>query len=661
VTSTDEATTPSARPFVWGAVLAAGLLVALALWFGRACWGGWWVLDRSPQPDTYMVGTIYERWAAQVRGGHLPLWFPEFGGGYPVHAAWMYGLFYPPLALFLALPAEAAWTWLAIAHAVFGALGTYAFLWRERRDVAAAASGAVVFATSGFMLGRVSCGHLNLVMPLAWAPWVMLAAVRVVDGRRGAAAWLGLCAGIGLLSGHVQMWFYVGPLVAALALFETSQRRAWRTATPRLLLGAAVALGVAAIQWAPAWELFVVSGHPTEARDSVLACSAPLSALAAQIAPRFAASDQRFAHEYVGLAGPLAVGAALLAFRPRDGRRWFWFVVLALGLVMATGLHTAAGEFLSDLPPLRWARTPGRALSVVVLAGSVLAGHAVADLLGGVAAKWRALAPAAFLASAFAFGVPSPDVVRADFQKFDWKRVVPVDAAGHRVVVGAQCRPFLETSGLRSLRMVCPLDTPGYMALTGAGVPWAVKAWWFDVAAGVQAQWGNPPPDADAVLAEASGAGLSHETPGGGAQFFARAARARSPEETLAHLRAGERGLWVDETDADVGARVARLPESAHAVVRVPTSSPTELSFDVTPADDGFVLVSEKWYPGWMTRDDSTGWRPVARGNLAFIAVEAAGARRISYRPWWLWPALAASGASLLAVAVLVRRGGRRP
>jgi hypothetical protein len=618
------------------------------------------VLDRHTQPDTYLLGTIYERWAAQVRGGHLPLWFPEFGGGYPVHAAWMYGLFYPPLALFLALPPEAAWTWLAIAHAVFGALGMYAFLWRERRDVAAAASGAVVFATSGFVLERVLCGHVNLVMPFAWAPWVMLAAVRVVDGGRGAAAWLGLCAGIGLLAGHVQMWFYVGPLVAALALFETSQRRAWSAATPRLLLGAAVALGVAAIQWAPAWELFVVSGHPTEGRDSVMACSAPISALAAQIAPRFAGSHERFAHEYVGLAGPLAVAAALLAFRPRDGRRWFWFVVLVLGLVMATGLHTAAGEFLSDLPPFRWARTPGRALSVVVIAGSVLSGHAVADLLGGVASRRRALAPAAFLASAFAFGVPSPDVVRADFQTFDWTRVLPADATEHRVVLSAQRRPFLEANGVRTLRDVCPLDTPGYMALTGASVPWPVKAWWFDVAGVVDAQWGDPPPDAAAALAEASRANVSHETPGGGAQFFARATRVGSSEETLARLRAGERALWVDDTPRDVARQAGPPSESRHTVVRVPTSSPTALSFDVQPRDGGFLLVSEKWYPGWKTYDSSEGWYPVLRGNLAFIAVDAEDAVRIEYRPWWLWPALAASVVSFLAAVVIVVRG-RRP
>src|SRR5262245_46609728 len=181
------------RPLVGGILLAAGLTVVLVVLFGRACFGGWWVASAPSSSDTYMLATIYERWAVQVRGGHLPLWFPEFaGGGHPVHAAWMYGLFYPPVALFLALPPEAAWTWLALLHVVLGALGMYAFLWDERRDVAAAASGAVVLALSNFALGRVLAGHLNILMPFAWTPWVLRAAVRAVRGGRADAAKLGL-------------------------------------------------------------------------------------------------------------------------------------------------------------------------------------------------------------------------------------------------------------------------------------------------------------------------------------------------------------------------------------------------------------------------------------------------------------------------------------
>src|SRR4051812_6675504 len=69
------------RPVLGGILLAAGVLAVLLLWYGRACFGGWWLVSAPTSSDTYMLSTIYERCAVQVAGGHLPLWFPEFGGG----------------------------------------------------------------------------------------------------------------------------------------------------------------------------------------------------------------------------------------------------------------------------------------------------------------------------------------------------------------------------------------------------------------------------------------------------------------------------------------------------------------------------------------------------------------------------------------------------
>src|SRR5689334_18821170 len=70
------------RPVLGGILLAAGLLVVLVWWFGRACLPGAWIAPAPTSEDAYMLGTLYESWARQVKGGHLPLWFPEFGAGY---------------------------------------------------------------------------------------------------------------------------------------------------------------------------------------------------------------------------------------------------------------------------------------------------------------------------------------------------------------------------------------------------------------------------------------------------------------------------------------------------------------------------------------------------------------------------------------------------
>lgn len=651
------------RPLVGGILLASALLVVLVLWFGRPCFGGWWVASGPTSTDTYMLATIYERWAVQVKGGHLPLWFPEFaGGGYPVHAAWMYGLFYPPIALFLVLPPESAWTWLAVLHIVFGAVGMYAFLWDERRDVAAAASGAIVFALSHFMLSRIVAGHINLVMPFAWTPWVLRAAMRTVRGERGAVGWFALCTAAGLLAGHVQIWFYAAPVVAAYALFEARATGRLAAAWKPLLAGAGVALGITAIQWLPAWELFNVSGHPPEDRSVVMNCSAPAASLVAQLAPRLWSSDEKFAHEFSGLGGPLAVAAVLFAFRLRDPKRIFWFAVLALGLVLAMGLRNPVSEFANALPPLRWARAPGRAMTLVVLAGSVLAAHAVADAFAADS-KWRRFVPAAFVASALAVGVPWIDVVKSDFHDFDWSQPLGAAAKEHRVHVLHGRYPYLERFSVRTLRDVCPLDTPGYKALTDDPTP--AIAWWFDVGTEIELPWDGPPADEAATKALAARSRVkSFDAMGGARLCTGRPAQADEADESALRrrFREGARVAWLNDPPFYFGDSEGRSwPGIAPVGASAPLTrtAPGAFSVDADTPAAGFVIASEKRYPGWRAEIEGAE-ATLHTANGTFLAAEVpAGRHRVDfeYHPGWLGGVLALSLGSLAAAVVIVVLG----
>lgn len=637
-----------------GFLLAAALTLLLVLWFGSACWGGRWVASAPTSSDQYMLATIWELSAEQAMDGHLPLWFPEFaGGGYPVHAAWMYGILYAPTLLFAALPPEAAWTWLAIGHLVLGAAGMFRFLRAEGRSDAAAAAGAVVFALSHFALARIQAGHLNLVMPFAWLPWVLLAAKRAAAGTPGAVGWLALALAAGLLAGHVQVWFFAAPVVAAYAGCEARRAGTLRSGRRAVVAGVALALALTAIQWVPAWELFSVSGHPPESRDVVLGCSAPLEALAAQVAPRLLPVDEPFAHEFSGLGGPLAVAAALLAFRLRDRARWLWFGVLALGLVLAMGLRNPVSEVANDLPPFRFARAPGRALLLVVLAGAVLAAHAVDDLVTA-RSRLRWLAPAAFAASALGLGVPVFRTVDAAYHDFDWTQTLPAEARGHKVHVLGGRYPYLERFGVPTLRDVCPLDTPGYKALSKEPSP--AIAWWFDVGAEV----GIPPhadaPDLAATRALADRSRVGTLAACGPYAAFERVETNLPEDEVLRRLRAGERALFLDGARS-VGARPSAPPTR---VVPLRSDSPSEVAFE-TAGTGGWLFVPVKWYPGWMQYDDSTGWFPVERANLAFLSAdEGYGRVLLQYRPAWLTITSALSVVGLVAAVWIVVRGARR-
>ena len=626
------------------AALVAGIVVALLVWLGRAPWGGAWIRETSKAHDTLSISTIYARWALQVKAGHLPLWFPEFAGGAPVHASWMYGLLYPPLLLFTVLPADAAWTWLAILHIAFGAFGVYRWLRDETGDDAGAAAGAIVFALSGFVLGRVLCGHLNLLMPFAWVPWVLHATLRTSRGERGATAVLALCAGMGLLAGHVQIWFYAAPLAAAYGLAEAWRRRDGR-AVARLAVAALLTLAITAIQWIPAWELFDVSGHPKEKIELVTACAAPVSALAAQIAPRFAPVEPILGHEHLGLAGPLAAVAAIVGLLRRGPRRWYWLGVLVLGLLLATGPRNAVGEALNSIPPFRFGRAPGRALTLVVLAGSVLAAHGAADWFAARRDSVRALVPLAFVASALAFGLPAPEVVSPDFRDFDWKSQMPASAPQHRVYPGAMRYPYLEIGGVRTLREICPLDTPGYRAV--AEIPRAAT-WWFDVLGKLDLPW-RPTPDGPAETADLVKLGKFTEIVPGGPFHVFGTAQSVTDADALARMRGGDRTLLLPTEESAQIPGVSVSPDA----VRVERPAPDRIAVAIDERRSpfaGWIVFAEKWYPGWVA---SRPEARVIRANVAMLAVRVdpggKGGVELAYRPWWRAPALAASVTSLLA------------
>jgi len=307
-------------PVKHAAGLVAVAAAVLLLWAGPAAWGGHFLADHSEGHDIYHLSNLYERAAHYVLNGYYPAWLPEFQGGYPVAAAWMYGLFYPPLLLFGLVPAEIAWTWLSLLHVCWAALGAFLLL-RRSLEAPGAVAGALVLALSEFMLGRILCGHLNLLMPLAWFPWVLLQIARVAEGRRGAAGWLALCLGAGLIAGHVQMWFYLGPLAVAYAVW-----RAWRAERRRPVaigcgLGFVVAFAIAAVQWLPTLELYTLGAR--SASDLALS-STPPAALAAKAFPGFFGWRPEtywgawfLEHEFLGVTGLVVLFLAALGLARR--------------------------------------------------------------------------------------------------------------------------------------------------------------------------------------------------------------------------------------------------------------------------------------------------------------------------------------------------------
>ncbi|MCE9635348.1 MAG: YfhO family protein [Planctomycetes bacterium] len=641
-------------PWIVGAAVALVFLVI----FRAPAFGGSLPRDVVDTDDVAFVGTVFEQAAAKVRSGHFPLWFHEFDGGSPLAASWMYGLLSPGLALFLVLPFGAAWAWTAAVHAGLGAAGMASFLGRRNCSLQAAVTGAVLFAVSEWFVGRTACGHLNLVLPVAWMPWVLRWIDACVKGERRAVPALAICAAAGLLAGHVQVWFYLGPLAAAFALVESMGARDRGAAFRRIAGGAALAVAIAAAQIALTAEFLSQALPAVETPQVVLGVSVPpgtlaLKAIAAFPGPAPAAADLDFRHEFRGIAGVWAFALAAFGFVRGAPRRWLWGGAAVAGLVASMGTRTPFTAWIQDVPPFSSARSPGRFLLLPLTAVPVLAAHGV-DAVGArfAATHWLCRAVRFLVVpAAIAFGVPGVASVPDSLFRQDVAALLPPAARGHRV----HARALYQMTNLEravpggdpqwTLRMPCFVRTKGWGPLVDAPSP--AVAWWVDLACEVEPGGG---PDAFTLTSL-----LAKPYPTmGPAGFFGAAVTGVTDDAALRRLQAGERTLFLDgpAVPADAGAR---------GTARLVAAPPGRLEFDVESSGPGWLVVSTRLYPGWTYSVDGEP-AETRRGNLAFpvVRVATAGRHRVTaeYAPAsWRIGASVSLLALGLTLFLLVRAG----
>jgi len=313
------------------AALFVGFVLLAAAALGFEVLPGRMPADHTLMRDTYHLAVICERWGAWLREGSLAIWMPEFAGGHPVHSLWMYGLAHPASLLWALLPIELAYVWGAILHAAFGGAGVCAYLRTRGARLDAAFVAGALFVLSEFVLVKIGTGGVNQLWALAWAPWVLRAIERAVSGERGATPALGLWAGAALLSGHVQVWIFVGPVLLVHALVAAGGVADPRGAFKRIAFGGTLALAIASVQWLPALELIDAAGQrPDVDPELLLHWSAPGHALAAKLLPGVLGTragtpeywgSQAFEHEHAGLTGAWTLLLVLLALRRHDPRR----------------------------------------------------------------------------------------------------------------------------------------------------------------------------------------------------------------------------------------------------------------------------------------------------------------------------------------------------
>ena len=154
--------------------------------------------------------------------GELPLWCPYACGGQPFQADGQSNLFYPPHAVFYAVPES----WVAPlfgllvwAHVLLAGCGMFAYArWRGLPPVGALVAAVGIMFAGKWLVHVLQAGHY-IFIPAAWFPLLLLFLEQAVERRRlGYAAAAGVCLAMLLTGAHPQLVLYSLLLAGILSL-----------------------------------------------------------------------------------------------------------------------------------------------------------------------------------------------------------------------------------------------------------------------------------------------------------------------------------------------------------------------------------------------------------------------------------------------------------
>ncbi|MBC7811454.1 MAG: YfhO family protein, partial [Burkholderiales bacterium] len=365
--------------------------------------------------------------------------------------------------------------------------GMWAFTGRLGLPTLGRGMSALAFGMTSYLVARL--GTYPMIAAAAWLPWLLWAAYGVMkDGRRRDVAWLALFAALQLLAGHAQTTWYALALVGLFVLWRwLYARREW-VRVVMIVLGLALAVGVAALQLLATAELLSQSQR-SDGVDFDFAMNysyGPVRTLNFLNPDVFGTpADGSYITEgaffedavYIGLIPLVSAFAALFGWRRRrrEGQQsalWtdvpFWWVIVIVAFVFALGKNTPIFPFLyRNIPTFDLFQAPVRWHLWTVFALSVLAGIGTqAWPRGGRKTRWAIVG--GFGAAAVAFAVLALGLL-------------PVEGAageGIRVLIGAVVTTGIlgAVAGLLTLRRVRDARwSVLVLIVVAADLTWAAK------------------------------------------------------------------------------------------------------------------------------------------------------------------------------------------
>jgi hypothetical protein len=356
--------------------------------------------------------------AESLRHGWIPLWNPHQLCGTPFVANSQSAVFYPLNLLFVVLPVARAFGVSVWLHLALTGLFLYGYLrspaWRL--SAPSALLGAASWQMSAWQVSWLALPTFLCVscwLPLAlWLAWQA-----VSPSQNNLAKWaaLGVCLGVMILAGHLQIALYCLALVSVYTLFllvsSPPGTQFWGRQIVGIVLAIGLMIGLAAPQFLPAIELARVS-HRAGATATwhsysfYVALAVPVSNLITLWLPGFYGNPTQGTYwgavanggpsaymENACYVGLLALGLAFvgvgIGWKTSQQTRFFAIAAI-IALLMALGTPLDA-LFYFGLPGFSQSASPGRILVLWTLCAAILAATGLESILKAEVSRRAAL------------------------------------------------------------------------------------------------------------------------------------------------------------------------------------------------------------------------------------------------------------------------------
>lgn len=687
---------------------AAFLVLGCAIFTGPIFRGEMFFVTEPRATDIIAFGLPFRLGLQKaLRAGTIPLWTPEIFCGFPLHAEGEGGFLHPVvLATSLLLPPPQALTWTILLS--LAAAGLLLMLYARELGLSWGASllAACCFAFGGHNVLKIH--HPNHLLALAWMGLVFYGWERFI--KTGSGKWLAL-AGVGwalqILASYPAYAYYGFLAVCAYALTRLKISR-WAGATAVFM---AVGLGLSAAQWLPTWELAALSTR-SGGLSYREAASFPYSwnDLGAWVRPDFlggpwslesferSVASWENASYIGGIPAALAFWGFLGALRRRGPGR---FLAAMFLVAMALALQTPLYRWLwSLLPGFDYFRLSSRLLFPATFAAALLAGmgldslrrvfpgrrlvavflvaFSLADIAAFASRRYQSVNPRSWL------GLPRAAMDLPDSKSraggIGWEGVFLSFAREAAAGRGDAWKPYLAWKELLGM---------------GAELTWGFSGSWSGyialapkTLAGLQNAVRLPLRQGKVILGEAAANLMRVQaveflvTPGplegrqselrrvydsipGGPRVYLYRLKRALPRAFVV----GERKVAASNEQAvvemttpgfDPSKTVILSEDSAAAqerargsLVRWQRDEPTQLALSVEMRGDGYLVLSDSWYPGWKAEVNGKPVR-ILRANGHFRALYLTAGRRqvrFFYEPLFFKLGAAVSLLSLLILA----------